>query len=193
MEISLRLGLITILLVTLQGCTVAYYKTDDNLNTFRENTSEKSCVINYSLAISAERRKLTTGTKEMISWANEAKAKYLASSEKVFKEQDCSANYEEDEGKASFIINVKIFPYHSALPQEWLTGLSFGLIPSWGTRQKEYTYAFTNKVESTHQLYSIDNVSFSHIVLFPVFWITFWTPDELRAFEKALENFIKIS
>ena len=70
---------------------------------------------------------------------------------------------------------------------------TFGLIPSWGTRPNEYTYTFSNISNGASHEYSIDNVSFNHLVLFPVFWVTFLTLDESKEFESALENFIENS
>jgi len=188
----MRLILLAILLVALQGCTVGYYTTKDNLNAPRENIHNDSCVINYSLAVSAEIRKGGGYTRERPEWADEAKPEYIARAEKVFKEQGCSANYKENEGKANFLITVKISPYHNSLPQEWLTGLSGGAIPSSGTREKEYIFTFANKAESTQHTYSIDEITYNHIILAPVSLPSFfWFHDDVDAFEKALKNFME--
>ncbi len=183
----------TLFLIIIQGCTVAYYKTDDNLAENNEQTSNEYCQINYTLEIDAEVRQLTTGIKERNDLAEKGKKKYLAIADKVFIKQGCTPNHVENEENADFKIGIKISPYHSALPQEWLTGLSVGLIPSWGTRKNEYTYTFTNKTESVNHSYSVDKVSFNHLVVFPVFWTIFFTLDEHKTFEKALQNFIKNS
>lgn len=75
----------------------------------------------------------------------------------------------------------------SALPQEWLTGLSLGLIPSWGTRPAEVRFSFSQ--ESRTAAYVVDHKTVNHLVLFPVFWITIFLTDEGKAFENALADF----
>ncbi|MEX1664301.1 hypothetical protein [Zhongshania arctica] len=189
----MRLTVLLSIILILQGCTVAYYKTDDELNSPETSLSKGKCNIEYFLEISAEMRQRTTGTNERAEWAEKAESKYINSIENVFSSVPCSSNQVSAKEHANFIINVKISPYHSALSQEWLTGLSFGLIPSWGTRPNEYTYTFRNLENSASHKYSIDNVSFNHLVLFPVFWVTFLTLDETKEFERALENFIENS
>lgn len=81
----------------------------------------------------------------------------------------------------------------SALPQEWLTGLSFGLIPSWGTKYGQYTFTFTNADTAHTHTYVVDQRDYNHLVLFPVFWVTFFTANEHRAYANALANFAKSS
>ena len=190
---SLKLTMLIALFAALQGCTVAYYKTDDDLTKSAKSVLPANCEITYSLEIHAAELKLTTGVTEKDEWAAKAKPQYIASTNKVFKRHGCIAKFEEDSDKSDFVAKILITPYHSALAQEWLTGLSFGLIPSWGTRPSEYTYEFTNRLNSGHHSYSIDNVSFNHLILFPVFWVTFFTLDEQRAYENALNNFIENS
>ena len=190
---SLKLAMVTVLFAALQGCTVAYYKTDDNLNKSAKSVMPANCEITYSLEINAEQRQLTTGVTEKDEWVVKAQPQYVASTNKVFKQHGCIAKFEADSDKSDFVAKITISPYRSALGQEWLTGLSFGLIPSWGIRSSEYTYKFTNRVNSGHHSYSIDNVSFNHLILFPFFWVTFFTLDEQRAYENALSNFIENS
>ena len=77
-------------------------------------------------------------------------------------------------------LSIEITEYGNggALPQEWLTGLSFGAIPSWGTRKGMYTYQLTyykNRKYVREVKYSIDQKSYSWIVFFPFFWINFFT------------------
>jgi hypothetical protein len=188
-----RVAFFVATVLILQGCTVAYYKTDDQLSSASVSKVSGNCNIDYYLEISAEQRQRTTGTNERAEWAKNARAKYISSTESVLNFAGCSANQTALKENANFIIKVKISPFNSALGQEWLTGLSFGLIPSWGTRPNEYTYTFSNISNGAIHEYSIDNVSFNHLVLFPVFWVTFLTLDESKEFEGALENFIENS
>ena len=189
----MRLTVLLSILLILQGCTVAYYKTDDELASSKGSLVKGSCNIEYFLEVSAEMRQRTTGTNEKPEWAEKAESKYISSTEKVFRSAGCLANQAASKGNANFIIKVEMPPFNSALGQEWLTGLSFGLIPSWGTRPNEYTYTFKNIENGSSHEYSIDNVSFNHLVLFPVSWVTFLTLDETKEYEGALENFIENS
>ena len=52
---------------------------------------------------------------------------------------------------------------------------------------REEHAAFTKAVLET---YALDIKSYSHIVLFPVFWVSFLTPSEPRLFERALQQFL---
>lgn len=189
----MRLIALFSVVMVLQGCTVAYYRTDSELSSSKASIIAGKCNIEYFLEISAEQRQRTTGENERAEWAIKAESKYIKSTEKVLNSAGCSANQASSKENANFTINVKISPFHGALGQEWLTGLSFGLIPSWGTRSNEYTYTFSNIENGTSHEYSIDNVSFNHLVLFPVFWVTFFILDETKEFENALENFIENS
>ena len=78
----------------------------------------------------------------------------------------------------------------SALPQEWLTGLTCGAIPSWGTRYGEFKYRFENTPRQTSHTYFVDRPAFNHIIVFPVFWVSFFWPDEIDLYKKALANFL---
>jgi hypothetical protein len=83
---------------------------------------------------------------------------------------------------------------HYALPQEWLTGLSLGLIPSWGTRQ-EWSIRF----ELSHsdafiaaESYTIQFLTVSHLLLIPAAY--FQSADEdLAQVGEALEHFLSTS
>ena len=189
----MKTTMVIILMLFFQGCTIMQYETKNNLNNQEMVIDNKVCDITYFIHIDAERRQRTTGTNKVPEWIDEAKIKYLASANKVFNNHGCTAKYEEDIEKANFIINVRISPYHSALPQEFLTGLSFGLIPSWGTRPNEYKYEFVNKSESVRHIYSVDSVSYNHLILFPFIWVNFLTDNELDVFENSLKNFIENS
>jgi len=116
---------------------------------------------------------------------------YYESTKEIFNKIGCSANYVENEKAANFKIKVVRYKHLSALPQEWLTGLSFGLIPSWGTRENEYQYTFENVNKNKANTYYVDKHSFNHIILFPIFWVSFFTIDEDKVYKEALTNFIE--
>ena len=105
----------------------------------------------------------------------------------------CNATYVEKDDDATLEIHIKHLSQLSALPQEWLTGLSFGLIPSWGTRESEYTYSFKEKSTGKSHTYMVDSKSYNHLILFPVFWVSFFTLNEKRVYKNALTNFLEHS
>jgi hypothetical protein len=39
----------------------------------------------------------------------------------------------------------------------------------------------------------VDTKSYNHLILFPVFWINFFTLDERRVYKDALTNFLEHS
>ena len=177
-------------ILILQGCTVAYYKTDDELNSPMASINHGKCNIKYLLSINAPKDRYRFGKRELVK---NVESKYINSTEKVLNEAGCYATQASSREEANFMINVRVSPFRGSLPQEWLTGLSYGAIPSWGTRPNVYTYTFSNIENGSSHEYSIDNVSFNHLVLFPVFWVTYFTLDENKEYENALENFIENS
>lgn len=89
-------------------------------------------------------------------------------------------------------IKITERPFGGACSQEYLTGLSLGLIPSWCTRHGLYTYAF--KLNNQHGLcrqktYSINSTSAGHILLLPAaFMDTGQQP--LDIYQAALKDFL---
>lgn len=66
---------------------------------------------------------------DFVGWVDKIKRKYCETIENVFKGKNCSAiQVEDDEGTTNFIIHIERQISLSALPQEWLTGLSFVLV-----------------------------------------------------------------
>lgn len=53
-------------------------------------------------------------------------------------------------------------------PQDWLTGLSFGIIPSWKTAPQSVEYRFENTALYRQRVYPVDAVVYSHVLLFPI-------------------------
>lgn len=97
----------------LQGCTIGYYKTKDNLF---GSKSVQSCSAKYTLSVTAEQRQLTTGTQDLPSWAELEKNKYLDSAKKIFEKHGCETEYVENKEDAQLIIEIHMSPYRSALP-----------------------------------------------------------------------------
>jgi len=178
--------------LTLQACTIAYYDLRNRL----ENplTSRAACHSTYSIDLASGSYTNTFGLRETgRQRLQQAKDKYIADTRDVLGSKGCRAAYVEKEDEAILQVRIQHLGHISALPQEWLTGLSFGLIPSWGTRPSEYTYSFKHTPTGKSHTYTVDSKSYNHLILFPVFWITFFTLDERGVYKDALENFLEHS
>ena len=169
------------LVFLLQGCSVWHYNTNGTLAERKKNDLGAGCKITYSLLvngfdshIAADNRRYYEGvTKEVLLDLG-----CVSSKAKILNEND---------------LNIYIIYSGSggASGAEILTGLSLGLIPSWTTREKMYTYEFTRG--ASKQIYTIDQVSYNHLLLLPVFWVNFLTDSETDRFRAALRNFINNS
>jgi hypothetical protein len=180
-------------ILLLQACTIAVNNIRNPLPNNTE-TSKSTCNIKYSLVIDSAVFTNTFGKSNTeYTQVNKIKTKYIAATNEALQSIGCHSVYTDNPKSANFVIDIKRQNYVSALPQEWLTGLSLGLIPSWGTRPAQYLYAFTNKADGKSHSYTVDIKSYNHIILFPVFWISFITADEYRTYKKALINFVKNS
>lgn len=183
-----KLAIICALFV-LYGCTVANYQLRDEL---QESTERSTCDIAFTLELESAAYTNTFGANpHEVEALNPLKSSYIDSTKEAMSELGCNSIHTEDAASANFTINVKRQIQLSALPQEWLTGLSLGLIPSWGTRYDQFVYTFENKVSKKSFSYEVDQNSYNHLVLFPVFWVTFFTADEQKIYKSAITNFVK--
>jgi len=188
-RIWIVLGFATVLL---SSCTVAHYEINNWLNRVAPHDNEGTCDIKYALMITSGSHTNTFGVNQDNDERQlKLKRIYGESIENVLKEKKCTAVQVRDEDAANYIIHVERLISLSALPQEWLTGLSFGLIPSWGTRPRQFVYTFEDRTSKKKHSYVVDQKSYNHLVLFPVFWISFVTLDEFNIFEKTLMNFME--
>ncbi|QJI40124.1 hypothetical protein HKK52_04050 [Pseudomonas sp. ADAK2] len=90
-------------------------------------------------------------------------------------------------------IKISEFPFGGACGQEYLTGLSLGLIPSWCTRPNLFKFNFT--LNNDHgfcrqKTYSISSTSFSHLLLIP-FAILEADNQPLTIYQAALKYFLQ--
>lgn len=90
-------------------------------------------------------------------------------------------------------IKLSEFPFGGACGQEYLTGLSLGLIPSWCTRPNKFKFNFT--LNNDHgfcrqKTYSISSTSVSHLLLIP---FTIFEADNqpLTIYQAALKDFLQ--
>lgn len=175
--------------IFVNGCTITYYKLRDEPASSASVNKGDGCDFNYVFLMDDYRRFRTIGNQPNPR-AVEDLEKYMQATEKVFAQRGCKANKVEDLDKAGFRIEVVRAPQLSALPQEWLTGLTAGAIPSWGTRYGEFTYTFTNVALQKKKSYYVDRPAFNHIIVFPFFWLSFLGPKEIELYEIALTTYL---
>jgi len=189
MESAKKLAIVLIAALLLSSCSVAHYQIRNSLTSTSQERN-KPCDIKYSLDVTSGSRTNTFGVRDSKEdELQKLRSKYIESTKKVFTSNGCTATYVITEGESNFKVRVERLRNISALPQEFLTGLSFGLIPSWGTRPSQYIYTFEDTKTKKSNSYYIDERSYNHLILFPVFWVTFIMLDEFSTYEKALTNF----
>lgn len=90
-------------------------------------------------------------------------------------------------------IKISEFSSGGACGQEYLTGLSLGLIPSWCTRTNLFKFDFIlNKDQRfcRQKTYSINSTSFSHLTMIP--FALFNTDNQpLTLYQAALKDFLR--
>jgi len=112
-------------------------------------------------------------------------------------------NLKQDNSSDTFHLDIfaKYQGHGGAGGQEFLTGLSLGLIPSWGTRKNLYEYKF--KLYKNGQLYKtsdyhIDEDFYAHLILLPYgLWDTYFVftdgmhYEPIELYDLALHTMIK--
>lgn len=187
-----RTILALVALAALQACTIAYNDLRGKIGGMA--TPAKDCIINYFLIFSSGHYTNTFGAQETREdRAGKIRRGYIRDTQTALAEIGCKATNVSDPAEATLEIVVERLPHISALPQEWLTGLSLGVIPSWGTRPSEYRYSFKDKRSGKSHTYAVDTKSFNHLALFPFFWITFLTANESGVYKNAVTNFMEHS
>ena len=188
MKTTIRLfALIPILL--LQACTIAHFNLRDELN-HPEPQNKRIRTITYHVSVKAcsvfntRIRECTDSDLECI------RARYCKATQEVFDRATISATCVTNVENASFLIDINMAPFRGALEQEYCTGLTFGLIPSWGTRSNECVYTFENIGAKPSHSYHLDQISYNHLLLFPAFWVNLLTLDESRFYKRALNNYL---
>lgn len=175
----------------LSGCSIVTYELRDELP---ETNSAASCDITFLLDLDSSSHTNSFGANpHQVEALKELRESYITSTTNTLNDLGCIAKQTPIIAEANFSVNISRQLQLSALPQEWLTGLSFGLIPSWGTKYEQYVFTFTHNDSGQTYSYKIDQNNYNHIILFPVFWVIFFTADEQEAYKSALINFIKSS
>jgi len=178
--------------LTLQSCTIAYFDLKNELESPR--SSELACDVRYSISLASTIYTNTFGTSETDKRRFQKELdKFVADTGDVLRRKGCSAAYVEHDDEATLEIRVEHRAQISLQPQELLTGLTGGAIPSWSTRKAVYVYAFTDKASGKAHRYTVDYKAYHHLVLFPVFWLNFFTDDSRKVYKDALTNFLSHS
>jgi hypothetical protein len=92
-------------------------------------------------------------------------------------------------------IRISEFSSGGACTQEYLTGLSLGLIPSWCTRPEVMNFNFTlikSQGLCRQKTYSISSMTFSHLILIPFAWFSAGK-NPLAIYQAALKDFLQES
>lgn len=178
--------------ILLQGCTVGWYSLRWEQNSSLSNKSNAwACPTNYEIEVKSSHYTNTFGeknarTEHLAKVQNELNAATVA----VLTELGCNLDGSEIMDQSySLKITVTEQNFASALPQEWLTGLSLGLIPSWGTRPDRWKFQFS--LGENSQAFYVDDTRFNHIIAFPVFWLTFPLMNVESEYKASLRDFAK--
>ena len=170
----------------LQGCTIVYHvprTTRVDEVAIKRNTCEFTYSIELNVPYSA-------------SLSQKRHNKYKEMTQKVLDDTGCIHQESNKPGVNGQHLEVTILTRgFETLPQTWLTGLSFGIIPSWSTTPGAYMYRFTVTSQGNEFIgtYSVDVKTINHILVFPVIWInafTFRQPDTM--YEESLRDFFKV-
>lgn len=173
----------------LQSCTVMYFTVENKLTKTAPKLQQDGGVT-YYVSVDGQPIQRTRTPKLSPERIEAMRVRYCKSAQEVFDREKILAMCTTNKEEATFLVNIKAKPFCSALPQEYLTGLSLGLIPSWGTRYDEYAYTFEWVGKKKAHNYYVNSKSYNHLILFPIFWIDFFTCDESRVYEKTLLNYL---
>lgn len=114
---------------------------------------------------------------------------YKLATQSFFNKNGVNSNIIKDPNSAALkiVINRKRF---RTLPQEWLTGLSFGLIPSGGTRYDRYVYSieYLNDRISIH----LDETTVNHLIFTPICFIQLPFVTEIPTYKMVLSRYISV-
>jgi hypothetical protein len=186
----MKVFIIIIYTILLSGCTVATY----NLQSKLENpiTLNNKCNIVFGVTLESSRQTNSLGVKhdaqEKIETLTED---YINSTSAALTELGCKSSFSSVETDIDLNIKIERKLQLSALPQEYLTGLSLGLIPSSGTKYGQFVYSFQFSETDKNFIYKVNQTNYNHLFLAPIFWVSFITANEQNTYQEAIINFIK--
>lgn len=126
-----------------------------------------------------------------VAWQEKRTAEFVRTTEELLAKHDCGANRVSSSDDAGLRIDVEYRgAYAGTRPQDWLTGLSLGLIPSWRTEKDVWSISFEDSSSGIRTRYSVDELDVSHLILTPFVWVSFIQKDGEREYKKALNNYL---
>ncbi|MCF5702499.1 hypothetical protein [Pseudomonas syringae] len=144
-----------------------------------------------------------TATQEIISsfsyeidspWKNSRLGKdaYALTKNMIPNAQDLSSSPTAS-SRPALEIKISEFSLGGACTQEYLTGLSFGLIPSWCTRPDLFKFDFILNKENgvcRQKTYSVNATTVSHLVMMP---FALFEPENrpLGIYQASLKDFLQ--
>lgn len=112
--------------------------------------------------------------------------KYSQTTLSYLKKHGINSRIVESPVNATLHIQIEKDRYN--LGQEYITGLSFGIIPSWGNKKNIYTYWIYYK--NTELAIYVDEYVVNHLLLTPFCLIELPFIRETSIFKKALSTYI---
>jgi len=182
--------------IILQSCTLSYYqirsfKVKEGVRSEASSEPKDACNYEYFVTVEANPRQYTRKPTYSENRLKKDIIKYIEATQETFINNGCTANQTYNEYKANFKIKALISPLWSATGKDMITGLSCGLIPTWGINRNEYTYTFENRMLKKENVYEIDEKYYNHLFLFPIFWISFVNLNKIEAYKASLINFLE--
>lgn len=127
--------------------------------------------------------------KVNISGTNIESYKFRDATAEVLAQKGINVSFVDDQNNADIRIQITRKPFHT-LKQEYLTGFSLGIIPSWGTRESKFTYRIATSTEqlSVH----VNEKTYNHILLMPICLLQLPFMTDTKIYMKALSQHINI-
>ena len=190
-----KLVIVILSSLLLQSCSILFLKLRNKLSSSSYSSYGKPCEVKFSIYLEGYKRRPTNSSFAWLHldpYYEDRLQEYIDTTIEIFREKNCTAEHVEY-GKENLKIRIVKAGFRRAAPQDYLTGLSLGLIPSWKTDLDEYKFYFDNVSVKRHVNYSVDMKTYAHLVFFPVFLVTFFTLNEMPYYENAMRNFIENS
>jgi hypothetical protein len=176
----------------ISSCTT--YNVRDLSTNNETHMQDSQCYPKFYLSISSSRYTNSFGeNKTPENGLEEFKTRYVDCTKKLLNNNSCNAIYAETENEADLIIHIKRTLFLSALPQEWLTGLSLGIIPSWSTRRDQLSFIFKDVHTKKVKEYTVDIKFYAHLFLIFASFKQDAMTQELDSYVKSFNMFIKSS
>ena len=187
--------LVIISLTILSACTVGRYTLENSINSSKESQQsiEKKVRINYYISIKGRQIFDTRSSCFRSKRVREYKKDYAQVTKEILLNiyEIKDAKLVSNKNNADLIIDINYHTHPSATDGEWLTGLSFGMIPSWGTRKNEVSFRLNNTSLNKIHNYWVDDNRFNHLIAFPFTWTLFFIDYPMDKYKDALGDFLR--